>query len=307
MDIKKSLLITLAGPTAVGKTRLSIQLAKDLNTSIFSSDSRQFYREISIGTAKPNIEELTAVKHFFINNKSIHDIYSAGDYENEIIFELEMFFKQKEIAFLVGGSGMYIDAVVKGLDNLPKDLNIREELNNRLKKDGIVVLQNELKKLDPVHYKNIDTLNPQRIIRSLEVCIITGKPYSTFLSNSTKKRSFSNLKFLLFLDKEILYNNINLRVDKMIKDGLIEEVESLKNLNNLNALNTVGYKEIFNYLNGKTDKKSAIEQIKTNTKKYSKRQMTWFKKDPSYQWINNTDIEKSRKSILKKIKEFKYD
>ncbi len=307
MDIKKSLLITLAGPTAVGKTRLSIQLAKELNTSIFSSDSRQFYREISIGTAKPNIEELTAVKHFFINNKSIHDIYSAGDYENEIIFELEMFFKQKEIAFLVGGSGMYIDAVVKGLDNLPKDLNIREELNNRLKKDGIVVLQNELKKLDPVHYKNIDTLNPQRIIRSLEVCIITGKPYSSFLSNSTKKRSFSNLKFLLFLDKEILYNNINLRVDKMIKDGLIEEVESLKNLKNLNALNTVGYKEIFNYLNGKTDKKSAIEQIKTNTKKYSKRQMTWFKKDPSYQWINNTDIEKSRKSILKKIKEFKYD
>tara|TARA_B100000035_G_scaffold10827_1_gene9155 strand:+ start:391 stop:1314 length:924 start_codon:yes stop_codon:yes gene_type:complete len=307
LDIKKSLLITLAGPTAVGKTRLSIQLAKELNTSIFSSDSRQFYREISIGTAKPNIEELTAVKHFFINNKSIHDIYSAGDYENEIIFELEMFFKQKEIAFLVGGSGMYIDAVVKGLDNLPKDLNIREELNNRLKKDGIVVLQNELKKLDPVHYKNIDTLNPQRIIRSLEVCIITGKPYSSFLSNSTKKRSFSNLKFLLFLDKEILYNNINLRVDKMIKDGLIEEVESLKNLKNLNALNTVGYKEIFNYLNGKTDKKSAIEQIKTNTKKYSKRQMTWFKKDPSYQWINNTDIEKSRKSILKKIKEFKYD
>lgn len=307
MDIKKSLLITLAGPTAVGKTRLSIQLAKELNTSIFSSDSRQFYREISIGTAKPNIEELTAVKHFFINNKSIHDIYSAGDYENEIIFELEMFFKQKEIAFLVGGSGMYIDAVVKGLDNLPKDLNIREELNKRFKKDGIVVLQNELKKLDPVHYKNIDTLNPQRIIRSLEVCIITGKPYSSFLSNSIKKRSFSNLKFLLFLDKEILYKNINLRVDNMIKDGLIEEVESLKNLKNLNALNTVGYKEIFNYLNGKTDKKSAIEQIKTNTKKYSKRQMTWFKKDPSYQWINNTDIEKSRKSILKKIKEFKYD
>ena len=307
MDIKKSLLITLAGPTAVGKTRLSIQLAKELNTSIFSSDSRQFYREISIGTAKPNNEQLTAVKHYFINNKSIHDIYSAGDYENEIIFELEMFFKQKEIAFLVGGSGMYINAVVKGLDNLPKDLKIRQDLNKRLKKDGIVVLQNELKKLDPAHYKNIDTLNPQRVIRSLEVCLITGKPYSSFLSNSTKKRSFSNLNFLLFLDKEILYNNINLRVDNMIKDGLIEEVESLKNFSNLNALNTVGYKEIFNYLNGKTDKKSAIEQIKTNTKKYSKRQMTWFKKDPSYQWINNTDIEKSRKSILKKIKEFKYD
>ena len=182
MDIKKSLLITLAGPTAVGKTSLSIQLAKELKTSIFSSDSRQFYREISIGTAKPNNDELTAVKHYFINNKSIHDIYSAGDYENEIIFELEMFFKQKEIAFLVGGSGMYINAVVKGLDNLPKDLNIREKLNKRLKKDGIVVLQNELKKLDPAHYKNIDTLNPQRIIRSLEdLIILCGLRVSIFL------------------------------------------------------------------------------------------------------------------------------
>ncbi len=307
MDTKKSLLITIAGPTAVGKTSLSIQLAKELNTSIFSSDSRQFYREISIGTAKPNNEELTAVKHYFINNKSIHDIYSAGDYENEIISELELFFREEEIAFLVGGSGMYINAVLKGLDNLPKDLKVRADLNKRFKKNGIITLQNELKKLDPAHYKNIDIHNPQRIIRSLEVCLITGKPYSSFLSNSTKKRSFSNLKFLLFLDKEILYNNINLRVDNMIKDGLIEEVESLKNFSNLNALNTVGYKEIFNYLNGKTDKKSAIEQIKTNTKKYSKRQMTWFKKDPSYQWVENNDIEKSKKSILNKIKEFKYD
>ncbi len=307
MDNKKSLLITIAGPTAVGKTSLSIQLAKELNTSIFSSDSRQFYREISIGTAKPNNEELTAVKHYFINNKSIHDVYSAGDYENEIISELELFFREEEITFLVGGSGMYINAVLKGLDNLPKDLKVRADLNNRFKKNGIITLQNELKKLDPAHYKNIDIHNPQRIIRSLEVCLITGKPYSSFLSNSTKKRSFSNLKFLLFLDKEILYNNINLRVDNMIKNGLIEEVESFKNLKNLNALNTVGYKEIFDYLNGKIDKESAIEMIKINTKKYSKRQMTWFKKDPTYQWIENNDIEKSKKSILNKIKEFKYD
>ena len=307
MDNKKSLLITIAGPTAVGKTSLSIQLAKELNTSIFSSDSRQFYREISIGTAKPNNEELTAVKHYFINNKSIHDIYSAGDYENGIISELELFFREEEITFLVGGSGMYINAVLKGLDNLPKDLKVRADLNNRFKKNGIITLQNELKKLDQAHYKNIDIHNPQRIIRSLEVCLITGKPYSSFLSNSTKKRSFSNLKFLLFLDKEILYNNINLRVDNMIKNGLIEEVESFKNLKNLNALNTVGYKEIFDYLNGKIDKESAIEMIKINTKKYSKRQMTWFKKDPTYQWIENNDIEKSKKSILNKIKEFKYD
>ena len=307
MNINKSLLITIAGPTAVGKTSLSIQLAKELNTSIFSCDSRQFYREISIGTAKPSKKELNDVKHYFINNKSIYNIYSAGDYENEIINDLEQFFKQKEIALLVGGSGMYINAVIKGLDDLPKDINIREALNKRFKKYGILVLQNELKKLDPLHYKNIDIHNPQRIIRAIEVCLITKKPYSSFLSNSTKKRSFSNLKFLLFLDNEILYNNINLRVDNMIKDGLIEEVESFKNMSNLNAFNTVGYKEIFNYLNGKIDKKSAIEQIKTNTKKYAKRQMTWFKKDPSYQWIKNTDIENSKKSILKKIKEFKYD
>lgn len=307
MDTKKSLLITLAGPTAVGKTSLSIELAKVLNTSIFSCDSRQFYKEISIGTAKPNKDELNSVKHYFINNKSIHDQYSAGDYESEIIAELELFFKKHVYTFLVGGSGMYIDAVVKGLDNLPKNLNVREDLNIRYKKEGILVLQNELKNLDPVHFKNIDIHNPQRIIRALEVCKISGKPYSSFLSNSNKIRSFNNLKFLLYLENDVLHANIDSRVDKMIKNGLIEEVENLKKMENLNALNTVGYKEIFNFLNGKIDKKSAIEHIKINTKKYSKRQMTWFKKDSSYHWIKNTDLEISKKNILKKIKEFKYD
>lgn len=307
MDTKKSLLITLAGPTAVGKTSLSIELAKVLNTSIFSCDSRQFYKEISIGTAKPNKDELNSVKHYFINNKSIHDQYSAGDYESEIIAELELFFKKHVYTFLVGGSGMYIDAVVKGLDNLPKNLNVREDLNIRYKKEGILVLQNELKNLDPVHFKNIDIHNPQRIIRALEVCKISGKPYSSFLSNSNKIRSFNNLKFLLYLENDVLHANIDSRVDKMIKNGLIEEVENLKKMENLNALNTVGYKEIFNFLNGKIDKKSAIEHIKINTKKYSKRQMTWSKKDSSYHWIKNTDLEISKKNILKKIKEFKYD
>jgi tRNA dimethylallyltransferase len=307
LDTKKSLLITLAGPTAVGKTSLSIELAKVLNTSIFSCDSRQFYKEISIGTAKPNKDELNSVKHYFINNKSIHDQYSAGDYESEIIAELELFFKKHVYTFLVGGSGMYIDAVVKGLDNLPKNLNVREDLNIRYKKEGILVLQNELKNLDPVHFKNIDIHNPQRIIRALEVCKISGKPYSSFLSNSNKIRSFNNLKFLLYLENDVLHANIDSRVDKMIKNGLIEEVENLKKMENLNALNTVGYKEIFNFLNGKIDKKSAIEHIKINTKKYSKRQMTWFKKDSSYHWIKNTDLEISKKNILKKIKEFKYD
>lgn len=307
MYTKKSLLITLAGPTAVGKTSLSIELAKVLNTSIFSCDSRQFYKEISIGTAKPNKDELNSVKHYFINNKSIHDQYSAGDYESEIIAELELFFKKHVYTFLVGGSGMYIDAVVKGLDNLPKNLNVREDLNIRYKKEGILVLQNELKNLDPVHFKNIDIHNPQRIIRALEVCKISGKPYSSFLSNSNKIRSFNNLKFLLYLENDVLHANIDSRVDKMIKNGLIEEVENLKKMENLNALNTVGYKEIFNFLNGKIDKKSAIEHIKINTKKYSKRQMTWFKKDSSYHWIKNTDLEISKKNILKKIKEFKYD
>lgn len=299
MDIEdeKPLLIVLAGPTAVGKTKLSIELAKKNNSSIFSCDSRQFYRELSIGTAKPSINELNQIPHYFINNKSIDQSYSAGDYEKEIISKLDGFFLKQKIAFLVGGSGMYIDAVCKGLDNLPKDLSVRNRLNSELQENGIEYLQESLKNLDPVHYKNIDLNNSQRLIRALEVCIVASKPYSSLLTSKKKIRSFKIVKFLLHINKNLLELNIENRVNEMVKYGLFEEVESLRKKEGLNALNTVGYKEIFNFYNGETTKEEAINLIKKNTKKYAKRQMTWFKKDLSYQWIDNTDNLESFKEI----------
>ena len=297
MEDEKPLLIVLAGPTAVGKTKLSIELAKKNNSSIFSCDSRQFYRELSIGTAKPSINELNQIPHYFINNKSIDQSYSAGDYEKEIISKLDGFFLKQKIAFLVGGSGMYIDAVCKGLDNLPKDLSVRNRLNSELQENGIEYLQESLKNLDPVHFKNIDLNNSQRLIRALEVCIVASKPYSSLLSSKKKIRSFKIVKFLLHINKNLLELNIENRVNEMVKYGLFEEVESLRKKEGLNALNTVGYKEIFNFYNGETTKEEAINLIKKNTKKYAKRQMTWFKKDLSYQWIDNTDNLESFKEI----------
>lgn len=302
---EKPLLIVLAGPTAVGKTKLSIELAKNKNSSIFSSDSRQFYREMSIGTAKPSLEELNEVPHYFINNKSIEEAYSAGDYEKEIINQLEDYFKNKKIAFLVGGSGMYIDAVCKGLDNLPKDLAVRNRLNLELKENGIEYLQENLKILDPKQYGIMDLSNSQRLIRALEVCRITSKPYSSLLTATKKIRSFKMVKFLLHIDKNQLELNIEKRVDQMVENGLFQEVENLRDKKNLNALNTVGYKEIFNFFNGNYSREEAINLIKRNTKKYAKRQMTWFKKDTSYQWIENLDTLKSFNeinSIITKLK-----
>ena len=302
---EKPLLIVLAGPTAVGKTKLSIELAKNKNSSIFSSDSRQFYREMSIGTAKPSLDELNEVPHYFINNKSIEEAYSAGDYEKEIINQLEDYFKNKKIAFLVGGSGMYIDAVCKGLDNLPKDLAVRNRLNLELKENGIEYLQENLKILDPKQYGIMDLSNSQRLIRALEVCRITSKPYSSLLTATKKIRSFKMVKFLLHIDKNQLELNIEKRVDQMVENGLFQEVENLRDKKNLNALNTVGYKEIFNFFNGNYSIEEAINLIKRNTKKYAKRQMTWFKKDTSYQWIENLDTLKSFNeinSIITKLK-----
>ena len=302
---EKPLLIVLAGPTAVGKTKLSIELAKNKNSSIFSSDSRQFYREMSIGTAKPSLDELNEVPHYFINNKSIEKAYSAGDYEKEIINQLEDYFKNKKIAFLVGGSGMYIDAVCKGLDNLPKDLAVRNRLNLELKENGIEYLQENLKNLDPKQYGIMDLSNSQRLIRALEVCRITSKPYSSLLTATKKIRSFKMVKFLLHIDKNQLELNIEKRVDQMVENGLFQEVENLRDKKNLNALNTVGYKEIFNFFNGNYSREEAINLIKRNTKKYAKRQMTWFKKDTSYQWIENLDTLKSFNeinSIITKLK-----
>ena len=299
--MNKSLLIVIAGPTAVGKTKLAIELAKKFNSSIFSCDSRQFYRELNIGTAKPTENELQEANHFFINNKSIHDHYSAGDYEKEIISKLNQYFKTNRIGFLVGGSGMYIDAVCKGLDQLPGNIRIRKDLNQQFLDYGIEKIQQQLKDLDPNHYLKVDINNPQSIIRALEVCLITVKPYSSLLININKKRNFDCLKFLLHLKKDQLQSNINLRVDQMIDKGLIEEVKNLSDFKYLNALKTVGYKEIYEYLNGQIGKDVAIEKIKLNTKKYSKRQMTWFKKDSDYNWVENSSTKNSIRIIYNRI------
>ncbi len=296
MENKHSNLFVIAGPTAVGKTALSINLAKQLNCPILSADSRQFYREISIGTAKPSNEDLKIVKHHFINNKSINQLYSAGEYEKDVLKHLEKHFANASNALLVGGSGMYINAVCNGLDELPRDLRIRNQLNEQLLKYGIEKLQNQLEILDPVHFKIIDQKNPQRLIRAIEVSLITNKPYSELLTKKPKPRSFKSIKILLHTEKEVLHQRIEKRVNLMVENGLFEEVENLIDHQNHNALKTVGYSEIFDFFNGLIGKDEAITKIKNNTKKYAKRQLTWFKKDKDYIWINNN---KEKEALLK--------
>ncbi len=293
-------LYLIAGPTAVGKTSLSFEIAKYLKTSIISADSRQFYKEITIGTAKPSKKELKAIKHYFINNKSIEELYSAGEYEIDVLKHLEAQFKTNKNALIVGGSGMYIDAVCKGLDNIPRDLKIREKLNKELDEFGIDNLKKQLRDLDPVQYDNMDTNNSQRVIRALEVCKIIKAPYSSLIKENKKNRDFKIVKILLYMNKEELKNRIDKRVDKMISDGLLKEVENLIKFRNNNALNTVGYKEIFEYLDGESTKEEAISKIKINTRKYAKRQMTWFKRDNDFIWVDNINSKKAIE-IIKSI------
>ncbi len=293
-------LYLIAGPTAVGKTALSLEIAKYLNTYIISADSRQFYKEISIGTAKPSKYELEQIEHYFINNKSIKELYSAGEYEIDVLRLLDNQFKTNNNALIVGGSGMYIDAVCKGLDNIPRDLKIREKLNEELDKFGIDNLKKQLRNLDPVHFHNMDNNNSQRLIRAIEVCKIINAPYSSLLNENKKNRPFKIVKILLHMNKEELKTRIDKRVDKMIDDGLLSEVESLTKFRNYNALNTVGYKEIFEYLDGEISKDEAISKIKINTRKYAKRQMTWFKRDDDFIWVDNVDSKKAIE-IIKSI------
>ena len=292
-------LIVIAGPTAIGKTAISIKLAQQLKAEIFSADSRQFFRELTIGTAKPEKEELSLIKHHFINNKSIQELYSAGEFEKDVVDKLTNYYNNNNIALLVGGSGMYINAVCNGLDEMPRNLLIRNTLNDKYQKNGITPLQKELLKLDPVQYNKMDINNPQRVIRALEICRITKKPFSSLQQNKSKKRNFTIKKFFLYTEKESLHQRIDSRVDSMVECGLFEEVKMLKEHQHLNALNTVGYKEVFQYYNGNISKDIAIAQIKSNTKKYAKRQITWFKKDKNYNWINNTNSNNALKEIIK--------
>ncbi len=283
-------LIVILGPTAIGKTALSIKLARHFNTEIISSDSRQLFKEMKIGTAVPSTEELNSVKHHFIGNLSISDYYNVSKFEKEALHKLDDIFLKNNLAIMVGGSGLYIDAVCKGIDDLPDpDKKLRHEINEIFKSSGIEALQKKLKELDPEYYLIVDLKNPKRLMRAIEVCLQTGKTYTSLRKNKTGKRDFNIIKIGLNCEREKLFERINLRVDKMINEGLFDEVKELYKHKNLNSLNTVGYKEIFDFLDNKTTFEQAIENIKTNTRRYAKRQLTWFKRDEEIKWFHPTE------------------
>lgn len=280
-------LISIVGPTAIGKTSLSIKLAQHFNTEIISADSRQFFKEMQIGTAAPTPDELASAPHHFIHHKSIEDHYSVGHFERDAIAKLNELFKTNDIVIMVGGSGLYVDAVTKGLDDFPDvDTQIREELNNRLESEGLESLQQQLKTLDPKSYETIAIDNPHRVTRALEICIGTQQPYSSFLNQKQHLRPFETITIGLTAERELIYDRINQRVDIMVKEGLIEEVTTLKDKQHLNALNTVGYKEIFKYFNGEWDLEFAISEIKKNSRRFAKRQLTWFKRNQKTLWFD---------------------
>ena len=281
-------LITISGPTAIGKTKFAIDLAKFLNCEIISSDSRQCYKELSIGTAVPSKNELDAVKHNCIQHKSIQEIYTIKDFELEALKIINNLFKKNQYIIMVGGSGLYMDAVVNGLDDLPKiDEEIRKNLNIKFKKFGIEYLKKELKKLDPKYFIKVDKNNPRRLIRALEVCLSSKKPYSSFIVGKKNNHSFNLFHIGLKLERNELYDRINSRVDQMIEKGLINEVKGLINFKNLNPLNTVGYKELFLFLDNKKTLEESTKEIKKNTRRFAKRQMTWLRKKDIL-WISNT-------------------
>lgn len=291
MSQKKHLLV-IAGPTAVGKTALGVILAKKFQTEILSADSRQFFKEISIGTAKPTAAEMQGIPHHFIDSHSISEAYNVGKYETEGIQLLEQLFQKHDVVILVGGSGLYIDAICKGFDELPEaDEAIRNRIDSMLEKEGIIALQNLLQELDPIYYKQVDLNNPQRLSRALEVCLSSGKPYSALREGKAKKRNFNIIKIGLNTERALLYDRINQRVDEMMQLGLLEEVQNVVAFKTANALQTVGYNELFDYLEGKTDLKTAVDLIKQNTRKFAKRQLTWFNRDKEIKWFEPSQTE----------------
>lgn len=302
--LMNKVLISVVGPTAIGKTKLAILIAQYFSTEIISADSRQFYKEMEIGTAVPSHDELEAAKHHFIQHKSIFEPYTVGDYEREAIATLNTLFKTNDVVVMVGGSGLYVNAVTNGLDYFPEiKEGIREELNLDFSKKGIEALQNQLQILDPEHYKTIDINNPHRLIRALEVCISSGKPYSCFLNQPKPKRKFKVITIGITSEREHIYHNINTRVDIMMQAGLLEEVKKLQEHQELNALQTVGYKELFEYLKGNWDLEVAVSEIKKNTRRFAKRQLTWFNKNKDTIWIDaNYNLEEITHQINQQIK-----
>lgn len=280
-------LLVLLGPTGVGKTDLSIELAKHYRTSVISCDSRQIYKEMYIGTAVPEREQLEAVPHFFIQTVSVRDYFNCWEFEQQALSKIRELFEETDVVIMAGGSMMYIDAVCKGIDEMPTiDDDVRASVKEMFERDGIEVLRLLLKKLDPEWYTQVDLKNAKRIMHALEVCLMTGKPYSSFLTRSVKEREFSIVKIGLNREREELFDRINRRVDLMVEAGMEEEARSLYPLRHLNALNTVGYKEWFDYFDGKFDREEAIRLIKRNTRRYAKKQLTWYRNDPDIRWFH---------------------
>ena len=285
--MKNNYLISVVGATGIGKTALAIRLAEHFNTEIISSDSRQFFKEMKIGTAVPSSEELSRVKHHFIQNRSIHEDYNVGAFENDAVNLLRDKFSAHDFFVMVGGSGLYVDAVLNGLDDFPHvDAEFRTKLLVDLNEHGLGHLQEQLKKVDPASYNRIDIHNKQRLIRALEIYQGTGQPFSSFLMNKKKDRQFEAIKIGIQADRQIVYDRINQRVDQMMEMGLLEETERLYPYRELNALQTVGYKELFDYIEGKISLEFAISEIKKNTRRFAKRQGTWFKRDKDIQWFD---------------------
>ena len=287
IEHSKKTLVVVTGPTAGGKTSLAIQLGLDLNTEIVSADSRQFYKEIKIGTAAPTIEELSKVKHYLVGNLSINDSYNVYQYEKEALECLDQIFAHHDYAVLVGGSGLYIDAICNGIDDIPDTPpDIRTRLQEEFKEKGIEWLQEQVRKTDPKYFDKTDQNNPKRLLRALEVSEVSGKPFSSFHRSSPKQRPFNIIKIGVLWDRSVLIDRIHQRVDLMIQEGLLDEVKEMYPFKHQNALNTVGYKEIFDHLDGKCSFDEAVEKIKTNTRRYAKRQMTWFRKDEKIKWFS---------------------
>ena len=301
---KNKNLIYIAGPTGIGKTNLSIEIAKKLNTEIISCDSRQFYKELKIGTSPPSASQLNQIRHHLIHNKSIHDVYNVGLYEKEAIQLVNKLFEENDILILVGGSGLYADSIMNGIDDFP-DIppNIRERLIDEYNSSGLEVIQNKLKKLDIKYYNEVDLNNSNRIIRALEIIEFTGKPFSLFRTKKKKERIFQSQVIVMECERNKLYNRINDRVDNMIEKGLENEVLGLKDFKHLNTLNTVGYKEFFKYFDDKISYTDAINKIKQNTRNYAKRQITWLKKYNNSIKVNyHQDINKIINELFKSIK-----
>jgi tRNA dimethylallyltransferase len=284
---KEKYLIVLAGPTAVGKTELSIQLAQALKTVIISADSRQFFRELNIGTAKPSQDELAGAKHFFINSHSISEVYSAGDFERDVLKLLSELFEKYDQVILTGGSGFYIKAVTEGLDSLPQPApGLRELLTQRLADEGLPVLQKEIAAVDPVFASTGEFVNPQRVVRALEVFQTTGKPISDFQQKNLNQRPFKQILLALDRERSELYKRIDLRMDMMLQQGLVEEAKQLEPYRNHHALQTVGYKEVYGFLDGLYDEAEMVRLLKQNSRRYAKRQLTWFRHQGDFKWFN---------------------